>query len=411
MAALFSPYGNGQFMDASGNPAVGYKLFTYLAGSSTPVVAYTDAGGLVAQTNPIILDSLGQVTNGQLWLAVGTAYKFVLQDAFGAMVDTVDNVTGIASVASAINQFQASGVTPTYVSSNSFTLSGDQTTEFHVGRRVQATVTGGIVYGTIVSSVYTSLTTIVITPDGVALDAGLSAVNLSILRADQLALPLGSPVMSGAPNYVTNGSFLINDRALTSPQTLAAGARFFGMWKAGASGATVSWATVNGLTTVTISAGSLINTIANDNVPPGVNQMCLSWVGTSQGKIGAGSAGISARISSVTGGSNLALEFSTGTLTNVKLEKGVSATAFSTPDAQQEKAKCMRHYRTPNISLGIGAVGSNVQFGGEWANGPMFGAPVITTAGITAVAVGSTGWSATLSPNQSGIILTAAAEI
>lgn len=190
MAALFSPYGNGQFMDASGNPAVGYRLFTYLAGSSTLVASYTDAGGLVAQTNPIILDSLGQVTNGQLWLASGVAYKFILQDAFGAMVDTVDNVVGITSAAAAINQFQPSGLTPTYISANSFTLAGDQTSAFHVGRRLQLTTTAGTVYGTIISSAYTSLTTVTLSMDGVTvLDAGLSAVSYSILTATSPALP------------------------------------------------------------------------------------------------------------------------------------------------------------------------------------------------------------------------------
>jgi hypothetical protein len=39
-----------QFFDANGNPLVGGKLFTYAAGTTTPLATYTDSTGLTPNT-------------------------------------------------------------------------------------------------------------------------------------------------------------------------------------------------------------------------------------------------------------------------------------------------------------------------------------------------------------------------
>src|SRR5690606_16973710 len=84
----------------------------------------------------------------------------------------------------------ASGVNPFYVSANSFTLQGDQTGEFHVGRRLQCFVGAGIVYGTIKTSVYTTFTEIELAMDaGQELDGGLNLINVSIMRGDHPSTP------------------------------------------------------------------------------------------------------------------------------------------------------------------------------------------------------------------------------
>jgi hypothetical protein len=74
------------------------------------------------------------------------------------------------------------GLTPTYVSGTQFTLAGNQTTIYSVGRRVKASVTAGTVYGTITASAYTSLTTVTVTWDIGALDSGLSEVDAHIIN-------------------------------------------------------------------------------------------------------------------------------------------------------------------------------------------------------------------------------------
>lgn len=194
MSVKLSPLFNDQSFDASGDPAVGYKLFTYAAGSTTKQTTYTDSAGLVPQSNPIILNSSGYPTNGPIWLTAGLSYKLVLAlptdtDPPSSPVKTIDGITGVNDSSTTATQWVSSGITPTYISSTSFSMPGDQTTEFHVGRRVQATTSGGTVYGVIATSAYSSLTTITLTMDSGSLDAGLSVINLSFLRNDHSAIP------------------------------------------------------------------------------------------------------------------------------------------------------------------------------------------------------------------------------
>jgi hypothetical protein len=208
--AKLSPIFNEQVLDANGAPASGWQLYTYAAGSSTLQTAYTDSAGSVPQANPITLQTDGRCPD-PIWLTEGQNYKFILKDDSGVTQYTVDNVAGVNDTTVSVSQWQSTGVTPTYVSPTSFTLVGDQTSEFHVGRRVQATVTGGTVYGAIQTSAYTTLTTVTVALDSGALDAGLSAVNLSILRADHPALPKSGAVLasigaaaSGANSDITS---------------------------------------------------------------------------------------------------------------------------------------------------------------------------------------------------------------
>jgi hypothetical protein len=91
-SVLLSPYGNGQqFFDDNGVPLAGGLIYTYQAGSSTPLVTYTDNGGTIANANPIILDASGR-TPQQIWLLTGYSYKFVLQNADAVLIQTLDNI-------------------------------------------------------------------------------------------------------------------------------------------------------------------------------------------------------------------------------------------------------------------------------------------------------------------------------
>lgn len=87
--AVLAPEPKAQFLDANGAPLAGGKVYTYAAGTTTPLATYTDAGGLAPNTNPIILDARGECN---LWYASGTAYKVVLKDATDATIWTVDNI-------------------------------------------------------------------------------------------------------------------------------------------------------------------------------------------------------------------------------------------------------------------------------------------------------------------------------
>ena len=95
MSVNLSPIGNGiNFLTNTGLPLAGGKLYTYQAGSSTPLATYTTNNGTIANSNPIVLGTDGRLPN-ELWLTYGYYYKFVLQDAVGSTIATYDNLYGI----------------------------------------------------------------------------------------------------------------------------------------------------------------------------------------------------------------------------------------------------------------------------------------------------------------------------
>jgi hypothetical protein len=99
MAVNLSPIGNGQqFFDNTGLPLNGGLIYTYQAGSSTPLATYTDVNGTVANSNPIVLDSSGRLPT-EVWLTYGYNYKFVVKTATGTTLGTYDNIYGIIGVA------------------------------------------------------------------------------------------------------------------------------------------------------------------------------------------------------------------------------------------------------------------------------------------------------------------------
>jgi hypothetical protein len=99
--------------DANGNPVAGGQLFTFIAGTSTPVATYSDVGLTVAHANPIILNSAGRPSNGTselgIYLTPGSSYKFVLQTATGATVWTQDNVAAVPIASQTVDVIGTAG--------------------------------------------------------------------------------------------------------------------------------------------------------------------------------------------------------------------------------------------------------------------------------------------------------------
>jgi len=101
MAVFLSPIGGAgwQFFNNSGSaPLSGGKLYTYAAGTTTPLVTYTSSVGITAHTNPIVLNSGGRVPGGEIWLTDNVDYKFVLRTSTDVLIDTYDNISGINDV-------------------------------------------------------------------------------------------------------------------------------------------------------------------------------------------------------------------------------------------------------------------------------------------------------------------------
>lgn len=189
MAVLCSPFGpRPQFELSSGVPAVGNKLFFYVGGSvNTKQTTYTSSTGLVPNTNPVILDSLGMPTTTELWFTAGQLYKVVYApstdtDPPTSPIWTIDNLSGINDVSASFDEWKA-GPAPTFVSATSFTLVGDQTQTFTKSRRLKTTNSGGTIYSTITNSVFGVVTTVTVANDSGVLDSGLSAVSYSLISA------------------------------------------------------------------------------------------------------------------------------------------------------------------------------------------------------------------------------------
>lgn len=230
IAVNLSPIGNdAPFLDANGNPLSGGKLYTYTAGSSTPENTYTTQAGSVANANPVILNSNGYPASGgsvvEIWLTAGVEYKFTLKTSADVTVWERDDISGINDTSVTIDQW-VSGPAPTFVSTTSFTLVGDQTTNFHAGRRLKTTNSGGTIYSTITASTFGAVTTVTVANDSGVLDSGLSAVSYGLLASTNPSTSLltdAYPIVSGSSDKTkklrieVDGFTTATTRVLTPP--------------------------------------------------------------------------------------------------------------------------------------------------------------------------------------------------
>lgn len=166
--AILAPQIQQKFTDDSGAPLVGGKIYTYEAGTTTPLETYTDATEDTANANPIILDSNGAC---DMWLG-SRAYKFVITDSADVTLKTIDNVNqasentesspdllqnfglsaSTGSSALTINLTNSTGADPTALSPvtvgfRSTTLSSGLTSVLTVGSSLGMVVSSGSTLG------------------------------------------------------------------------------------------------------------------------------------------------------------------------------------------------------------------------------------------------------------------------
>lgn len=98
--ALVSPV--IRFSDSNGKPLVGGKVFSYQAGTTTPLATFTDSTTGAVNTNPTILDSTGSAS---IFLGANV-YKLVLQNSAGAVQWTADNIAQGGFAASYVTSFK-----------------------------------------------------------------------------------------------------------------------------------------------------------------------------------------------------------------------------------------------------------------------------------------------------------------
>ena len=186
-----SPLFNGvTSFNALGQILSGGLLYTYQAGSSTPLATYTTVNGTIANANPIVLGTDGKLPN-ELWLQYGYSYKFVLQDANNNLVATYDNISGILTQIPSASPTLPSGVILIWSGSTGSIPSGyvicdgsngtpDLRNSFVLGAGNSYTVgqTGGSTDAIVVSHTHTATSTSTVTdPTHTHLSTGNGAPN------------------------------------------------------------------------------------------------------------------------------------------------------------------------------------------------------------------------------------------
>lgn len=85
-----------QYFNDVGVVLAGGKVYTYLAGTTTPTATYTDVTGGTPNANPLTLASNGRLNNVQIWQPGGSLIKLVIKDASGNQLGPVfDQISGI----------------------------------------------------------------------------------------------------------------------------------------------------------------------------------------------------------------------------------------------------------------------------------------------------------------------------
>jgi len=198
MAVNLSPLAGAgaQFFDNNGVILSGGKLYTYAAGTTTPLAAYTSSSGSTAHTNPIILDSAGRVPGGEIWITAGVPYKFAIYTALNVLLGTYDNLTsGLAG-----------GVSLT---SSGYTTATDVQTAFdNLGSTAGTSKVGFIATGTgaVSRSAQAKLRDMVSVEDFGAVGDGVTNDTVAI----QAALNSGAAsVQLTGKTYVVNGTLTI----------------------------------------------------------------------------------------------------------------------------------------------------------------------------------------------------------
>jgi len=232
MAAYLSPvFGAGaQLFTNQGIILAGGKIYSYIAGTTTPQATWTDSTQAVANANPIILDSAGRTPN-EVWLQAGVAYKLILTDSNNNTLGTWDNISGVNDVvlsAATVSEWVITNLTPSYISSTSFSVPGNNTATFQPNRRVQIAVTAGIIYGYVETSTFgAGITTVVVQVDSTVIDSGISSVNVGLLDSvhpsyPQQLLAMNSPVSVASAATTLIGKALSANVIVTGTVTITA---------------------------------------------------------------------------------------------------------------------------------------------------------------------------------------------
>lgn len=144
-------------LDSNGDPVSGALIYTYMAGTTTAASTYTTSVLDVANANPIVADSAGRYV---AFLPVGASFKFVIKDAGGVTLRTVD---GISAVPASSGNTDVLGLSADTISAGNVVYLSDGTDGYTAGtwRRASATYSarsGTVIVGMAPAAIATGVT-------------------------------------------------------------------------------------------------------------------------------------------------------------------------------------------------------------------------------------------------------------
>lgn len=187
---------------------------------------------------------------------------------------------------------------------------------------------------------------------------------LQINRAIE-ATSINGGALAGRRNRVHNGNFTINQRGVSGTVTLTAGQYGHDRWKAGASGCSYSFTKIGADTIVTVLSGTLMQVVDGDDIEEGL--FTLSNKGTASVRHSIGGTAPSGAFApppiavNTSSGQQVRIEFSTGTVSLVQLERGPFDTPFERRSRAEEMYVCQFYYwrELPCMALNTPVYASN----------------------------------------------------
>jgi hypothetical protein len=326
--AILTPTPKQQIFGSDGAPLVGGKIYTYAAGTTTPLATYTDSGAGTANTNPIILNSLGQAN---IWLTTAT-YKFSVYTSADVLLYTVDNISApLDSTALASALSSPTPIGNTVPNTGAFTTLTATTGNITTVNATTSTTTGVTTTGTLTFSGGGSMTK--------APESSIQSITATV-AANALTVSLGATVLEF--RSATLGSGTVVSRSVASPISVAV--------SSGSTLGTVSAVQSRIVVLAIDNAGTVELAVVNI---AGGNDLTETGLITTTAEGGAGAADSASTIYSTTARTNVAYRV-VGYVESTQATAGTWATAPSTIQG------CGGQALTAMSSLGYSQVWTNV---------------------------------------------------
>jgi hypothetical protein len=146
---------------------------------------------------------------------------------------------------------------------------------------------------------------------------------------------------AGLVNLLDNAGFVVNQRSYVSGSAVAAPSTYtLDRWRVVTSGQSASWSDSAGVRTLTAPAGGIEQVIEGSRVA--ADTYVLAWTGTASATVN-GNAVANGGTIALSGGANVTVRFSNGTVALPQLQRGRVATPFEWRHPALEIALCQRY--------------------------------------------------------------------